>query len=99
MHNVPLRYGFIIENDNITHIIENDDPTTYSEAVMSSDSDKWLNAMEISYEPSWIDPLVVYLKDRVLPPDAKEARKLKNQASRYILYEGKLYKGRTPCPF
>ena len=48
--------------------------------------------MEISYEPSWIDPLVVYLKDRVLSPDAKEARKLKNQASRYILYEGRLYK-------
>ena len=46
--------------------------------------------MEISREPSWIDPLVAYLKDGVLPPDAKEARKLRNQAFRYILYEGKL---------
>ena len=34
--------------------------------------------MEINHEPSWIDPLVAYLKDGVLPPDAKEARKLKN---------------------
>ena len=54
--------------------------------------------MEISHEPSWIDPLVAYLKDRVLPPDAKEARKLKNQASRYILYKGKLYKRSYSLP-
>ena len=46
MHSIPLRYGFIIENDNTTHIIGNDEPTTYSEAVMSSDSDKLLNAMK-----------------------------------------------------
>ena len=38
--NVPLRYRFIIENDNISHIIENDDPMIYSKAVMSSDSNK-----------------------------------------------------------
>ena len=37
--------------------------------------------IEISHEPTWIDPLVAYLKDEVLPHDAKEARKLRNQAS------------------
>ena len=37
--------------------------------------------MEISHEPNQIDPLVAYLKDGVLPHDAKEARKLRNQAS------------------
>ena len=46
MHSVPLRYGFVIENDNTNHIIENDEPTTYSKAVISSDSDKWLNTMK-----------------------------------------------------
>ena len=46
MRNVPLRYGFIIENDNKFHIIENNDPTTYSKAVMSSDADKWLSTMK-----------------------------------------------------
>ena len=40
-----MRYGFVIEN-NEAHIIENDEPTTYLEAVMSSDSDKWLNIMK-----------------------------------------------------
>ena len=54
--------------------------------------------MEISHEPSWIDPLVAYLKDGVLPPDAKEARKLRNQASQYILYEGKLWKRSYSLP-
>ena len=46
VRNVLLRYGFIIENDNTSHIIENDDPTTYSEAIMSSDSNKLLNIMK-----------------------------------------------------
>ena len=40
VRNVLLRYGFVIENDNTSHITENDDPTIYSETVISSDSDK-----------------------------------------------------------
>ena len=54
--------------------------------------------MEIDHEPNWVDPLIIYLRDGVLPQDAKEARKLRNQASRYILYEGKLYKRSYSLP-
>ena len=50
MRNVPLRYGFDSENGNTTYIIENDDPMTYSKVVMSSDSDKWLNAMKFEMD-------------------------------------------------
>ena len=50
MRNVPLIYGFVIENDNISHIIENDDPTTYSKAVINSDSDKSLNTMKFEMD-------------------------------------------------
>ena len=50
VRNVPLRYGFIIENDNTFHIFKNDDLTTYSEAVMSSDSDKWLNIIKFKMD-------------------------------------------------
>ena len=32
--------------------------------------------MEIDHEPNWVDPLIIYLRDGVLPQDAKEARKL-----------------------
>ena len=46
MRRVPLRYDFIIENDNSINIIQDDDPVTYSEAVTSKDSDKWLEAMK-----------------------------------------------------
>ena len=42
---VPIRYGFIIEN-NEAQVIENDEPLTYTEAVMSKDSDKWQDAMK-----------------------------------------------------
>ena len=70
----------------------------FFEVLKHPSTEESQSMMEISYEPSWIDPLVVYLKDGVLPPDAKEARKLKNQASRYILYEGKLYKGSYSLP-
>ena len=45
MRNAPLRYGFVIEN-NEAHIIENDEPLTYTEAVMSRDSNKWQEAMK-----------------------------------------------------
>ena len=41
--------------------------------------------MDIDHGPSWVDPLITYLRDGILPQDAKEARKLRNQASRYIL--------------
>ena len=50
VYSVPLRYGFVIENDNKTHISENNEPTTYSKAVMSSDSDKWLNTMKFEID-------------------------------------------------
>ena len=45
MQNVSLRYGFVIKN-NETPIIENDKPLIYTEAVMSRDSNKWLEAMK-----------------------------------------------------
>ena len=47
VHYAPLRYGFIIENDNKINIIHDDDPLTYSEAVMSKDADKWLNTVKL----------------------------------------------------
>ena len=62
-----------------------------------STEESWL-VMEIDHEPSWVDSLIIYLRDGVLPQDAKEARKLRNQASWYILYEGKLYKRSYSLP-
>ena len=50
----PERYGFIIEN-NEAQIIQNDEPLTYTEAVMSRDSDKWLQAMESEIDSMYVN--------------------------------------------
>ena len=43
-----------------------------------------------------MDPFIRFLQDGTLPPDLKEARKIRYQAPRYILHEGKLYKRSSP---
>ena len=48
--NVPLRYNFIIENNNTPYIIENDDLMIYSEAIMSDYSNKWLEAIKFKMD-------------------------------------------------
>ena len=70
---VPLRSGFVIENDNTIYIIENDDPTTYSEVVMSSDSDKWLNTMKFKMDSMYANQVwtLVDAPEGVTPIDCK----------------------------
>ena len=34
--------------------------------------------LQTKFEPSWIDPLIAYLKEGVLPHDPKEVQKLRN---------------------
>ena len=43
--NEPERYGFLVtsENDLIVH---GDEPTSYQEAMASTDSERWLDAMK-----------------------------------------------------
>ncbi|XP_038972181.1 uncharacterized protein LOC120104693 [Phoenix dactylifera] len=55
-------------------------------------------AMCIDTEPSWIDELVNYLQSEVLPDDELESRRIRRQASRFILYEGKLYRKSFTSP-
>ena len=40
---------------NTFHTIENDEPTSYSEAVMSSDSNKWLNTMKSKMDSMYVN--------------------------------------------
>ena len=43
--------------------------------------------MELTQEPSWMDPIVVYLKNDEHPEDKTEARILRLKAARYVLYD------------
>ncbi|XP_038680911.1 uncharacterized protein LOC119981840 [Tripterygium wilfordii] len=50
--------------------------------------------------PSWMDPIVAYLKDGILPEDKKEARKLTVKATRFLLSpDQKLYKKSFSDPY
>ena len=59
-----------------------------------------LNDMqEICFDSSWTTPLVSYLKDGVLPDEKEAARKLKVQATRFILIKDVLYKRGFSRPY
>ena len=52
----------------------------------------------IDFEPSWMDDIVVYLKEDKLPGDRDLARKVRNHAKHYILLNDKLYKRGVSTP-
>ena len=43
---IPIRYGFLISDDNDVLIVDQSEPTSYQEAINSPDSEKWLKAMK-----------------------------------------------------
>ena len=50
------------------------------------------NVQEINSEKNWTTPLIAYLRSGVLPDRKDAARKLKVQASRFVLIKDVLYK-------
>ena len=50
------------------------------------------NVQEVDSESNWITPLISYLKTGVLPDRNDATRKLKVQASRFVLIKDVLYK-------
>ena len=51
-----------------------------------------VEVMRVSTERSWMDPILSYIRDSILPDDRKQARKLKCRAARYTLLDGVLYR-------
>ena len=48
--------------------------------------------MDLVQEPSWMDPIITYLKNGELPEGKIEAQILRLKIARYVLYDDKLYK-------
>ncbi|KAL5538664.1 hypothetical protein UlMin_044966 [Ulmus minor] len=46
----------------------------------------------IVVRPCWMDPIISFLRDGMLPADKFEARRLRFRSARYFLDKGKLYK-------
>ena len=65
---------------------------TYFEVLKTSSLEEPFVVQQVDEEPYWIDPLLKYLRSGELPPNHKEARKIRKQAARYVLYDDKLYK-------
>ena len=57
------------------------------------------NVQEIGSESNWTASLVSYLKNRVLPDGKEAARKLKVQATRFVLIREVLYKRGFSHPY
>ncbi|XP_077237294.1 uncharacterized protein LOC143878965 [Tasmannia lanceolata] len=55
--------------------------------ILSQPSVERKEILQIREEPSWMDPIVHYLRDDTLPSDRKEARRLIVKAAHYI-FEG-----------
>ena len=51
-----------------------------------------VEVMRVSTEKSWMDPILSYIRDVILPEDRKQARKLKSRATRYTLLDEVLYR-------
>ena len=53
----PERYNWMISEDGqvVEESHNDEDPTTFQEAIQSRDSDKWLKAMETEVDSMWIN--------------------------------------------
>ena len=51
-----------------------------------------VEVMRVNTKRSWMDPILSYICDGILPEDMKQARKLKCRATRYTLLDGVLYR-------
>jgi ribonuclease HI len=59
-----------------------------------------VSVCSISCRPSWMDPILSYLKDNKLPEDKKEAKMIKRKAPRYwVSDEGLLYRRSFTRPY
>ena len=59
-----------------------------------------IHVHQVKVGPSWIDPLVLFLKEDILPKEKTEANKIRRKASRFWLSEDqKLYKCSFSGPY
>jgi ribonuclease HI len=62
--------------------------------------DQEVSVCSISSQPSWMDPILSYLKDNKLPEDKKEAKVIKQKAPRFwVSKEGLLYRRSFTRPY
>ena len=48
--------------------------------------------MDLKQEPSWMHPIIAYLKNDELPKNKTKSRVLRLKVARYVIYDNKLYR-------
>ena len=64
-----------------------------------SPSIKEFHTLSIQGNTSWMTPILSYLKDKQLPLDLDEARKIKKRATRFTILNDVLYKRGFSLPY
>jgi hypothetical protein len=69
----PERYGFLVTPNEFVLLLDQDEPTTYEEAIRGPDSEKWLEAMKSEMESMYENQVwtLVDLPEGVTPISGK----------------------------
>ncbi|XP_073107347.1 uncharacterized protein [Elaeis guineensis] len=71
---------------------------TFMECLEQPSIDKNENVLQLTAEPSWMDPIIEYLSDGVLLEDPAEAKRTRWAAFQYVMMDGRLYKRSFSLP-
>ncbi|XP_077251726.1 uncharacterized protein LOC143890940 [Tasmannia lanceolata] len=67
--------------------------------ILSHPSMDEIQVLEIPPAPNWMDPIMRYLRDGILPEDKLEARRLTAKAAHYVVHGPRLYKRSYIWPY
>ncbi|XP_022852218.1 uncharacterized protein LOC111373864 [Olea europaea var. sylvestris] len=62
-------------------------------------ADCWAEVKNIEHEESWMDPIIKYLAEDMVPKDPLEARRLKARATSFTIIDGQLYNQGFTLPY
>ncbi|XP_077248830.1 uncharacterized protein LOC143888334 [Tasmannia lanceolata] len=67
--------------------------------ILSLPSIDEVQVLQIPPGPNWMDPIIRYLKDGILPEDKLEARRLTTKAAHYVVHGPRLCKWSYTWPY
>ena len=70
----------------------------FVKSLEQSSVDKAEEVLQLTTEPSWMDPIVQYLSDGTSPEDPAKAKQFWWTAFQYITMDGRLYKRSFSLP-
>ncbi|XP_022842043.1 uncharacterized protein LOC111365738 [Olea europaea var. sylvestris] len=79
--------------------IDDLDRTVHVRIVTELSINQTIGIMDIDKEPSWMDPIVDFIKHGNLPEDPRAARSIRSKTPRYCMIEGVLFRRSLTLPY